>query len=177
VSVIGPGEVPQEWGAARSKTVTWWNPAITSTMSNGRTGLEFMQALLVGEVPSAPMARLMGIYLVEVERGRVVFQVEPDESVYNPIGLVHGGLLCTLADSAAGCAVHTTLDVGIDYTTIDINVNLLRPVTLDSGLLRATGVVTKPGRRVALASVEIHDSVGKLVATASSNCLIIPRSQ
>jgi len=175
MNVIGQSEAPQEWGATRSKTVTWWNPTITSTMGNGRTGLEFIKALLAGDVPSAPIARLLGINLVEVERGRVVFQVEPDESVYNPIGLVHGGLLCTLADSAAGCAVHTTLDVGVGYTSIDINVNFLRPVTLDSGRLRATGVVTKPGRSVALASVEIHDNAGKLVATASSNCLVIPR--
>ena len=99
---------------------------------------------------------------------------EPDESVYNPIGLVHGGLLCTLADSVAGCAVHTTLDAGVGYTSIDITVNFLRPVTLESGRLRATGVVTKAGRKVALAAVEIHDSSDKLVATASSNCLIIP---
>jgi uncharacterized protein (TIGR00369 family) len=104
----------------------------------------------------------------------VVFEARPDESVYNPIGLVHGGLVCTLADSAAGCAVHTTLDAGVAYTSIDLTVNYLRPVTLHSGPLRATGVVTKPGRKVALASVEIHDGTGKLAATASSNCLIIP---
>jgi uncharacterized protein (TIGR00369 family) len=107
----------------------------------------------------------------------VVFEVVPDESVCNPIGMVHGGLFCTLADSVAGCAVHATLDAGVGYTSIDINVNFLRPVTLESGQLRATGVVTKPGRKVALASVEIHDGAGKLVGTASSNCLIIPRAE
>jgi uncharacterized protein (TIGR00369 family) len=133
-----------------------------------------MQALVSGEGPPAPIAMLIGMYAVEVEMGRVVFEVDPDESVYNPLGLVHGGLLCTLADSVAGCAVHTTLDVGVGYTSIDITVNYLRPVTLESGRLRATGVVTEPGRQVALASVEIHDSANKLVATASSNCLIIP---
>jgi uncharacterized protein (TIGR00369 family) len=115
-----------------------------------------MQALVSGEGPPAPIAMLIGMYAVEVEMGRVVFEVDPDESVYNPLGLVHGGLLCTLADSVAGCAVHTTLDVGVGYTSIDITVNYLRPVTLESGRLRATGVVTKPGRKVALASVEIH---------------------
>jgi uncharacterized protein (TIGR00369 family) len=143
-------------------------------MSVGRTGLEFMQALISGEGPLAPIAMLIGMRAVEVEMGRVVFEVDPDESVYNPLGLVHGGLLCTLADSVAGCAVHTTLGAGVGYTSIDITVNYLRPVTLESGRLRAIGVVTKPGRKVALASVEIHDSADKLVATASSNCLIIP---
>jgi uncharacterized protein (TIGR00369 family) len=133
-----------------------------------------MQALAAGEVPPPPIAMLMGMYPIEVGRGRVVFEARPDESVYNPIGLVHGGLVCTLADSAAGCAVHTTLDAGVAYTSIDLTVNYLRPVTLHSGPLRATGVVTKPGRKVALASVEIHDGTGKLAATASSNCLIIP---
>ena len=85
-----------------------------------------------------------------------------------------GGLVCTLADSIAGCAVHTTLDAGIGYTSIDITVNYLRPVTVDSGTLVAVGRVTKPGRRVALAAAEIHDGAGQLVATASSNCLVFP---
>jgi len=108
------------------------------------------------------------------ERGLAQFECVPDESAYNPIGVVHGGLVCTLADSVAGCAVHTTLDAGIGYTSIDITVNYLRPVTVDSGTLVAVGRVTKPGRRVALAAAEIHDGAGRLVATASSNCLVFP---
>lgn len=175
--VLDPAHAPASWGDARSKTVTWWDPAATSSIAAGRSGLEFMRALVAGEGPPAPIAMLMGMRAVEVGPGRVVFEVVPDESVYNPIGMVHGGLLCTLADSVAGCAVHTTLDAGVGYTSIDISVNFLRPVTLGSGQLRATGVVTKPGRKVALASVEIHDGAGKLVGTASSNCLIIPRAE
>jgi uncharacterized protein (TIGR00369 family) len=108
-----------------------------------------------------------------VHHGLAVFECTPDESVYNPIGLVHGGLACTLADSAAGCAVHTTLEPGARYTSIDITVNYLRPVTLASGTLVATGRVTKPGRRVALATAEVTDDAGRLVATATSNCLIL----
>jgi uncharacterized protein (TIGR00369 family) len=87
---------------------------------------------------------------------------------------VHGGLVCTLLDSVAGCAVHTTLAAGMGYTSIDITVNYLRAVTTESGTLVATGRVTKPGRRVALANAEVHDGTGKLVATASSNCLVMP---
>ena len=108
-----------------------------------------------------------------VERGLAQFECSRTVA-YNPIGVVHGGLVCTLADSVAGCAVHTTLDAGIGDTSIDITVNYLRPVTLDSGTLVAVGRVTKPGRRVALAAAEIHDGAGRLVATASSNCLVFP---
>ncbi len=100
--------------------------------------------------------------------------MHPDESVHNPIGVVDGGLLCTPADSVAGCAVHTTLDAGVGYTSIDITLNHLHAVTLDSGVLRATGVVTRPRRRVALAFTEIRDGAGRLIATASSNRHIVP---
>jgi uncharacterized protein (TIGR00369 family) len=113
--------------------------------------------------------------MVEIEPGRVVFECELDESVYNPIGMVHGGLAWTLADTVIGCAVHTTLEAGVAYTSIDLNVSYLRPVTLASSPVRATGLVTKPGRRVAFASAEIVDSAGKLVATATGSCLIMDR--
>ena len=139
----------------------------------GLSGLEFMRALSQGTIPPAPIAQLLGMRAVKVDVGLVVFACTPDESVYNPIGLVHGGLMCTMADSAAGCAVHTTLAAGVGYSSIDITVNFLRPVTLASGTLTATGRVVKPGRRVATAAVEIADGAGKLVATASSSCLVM----
>jgi uncharacterized protein (TIGR00369 family) len=110
---------------------------------------------------------------VEVGDGRVVFECRPDQSAYNPIGVVHGGLVCTLADTVAGCAVHSTLGRGVAYTSIDISVNYLRPVTSGSGVLRATGLVTKRGKRVAFATAEIVDGAGKTVATAASNCLVM----
>ena len=116
---------------------------------------------------------LMGFTMREVEPGRVMFDCVPDESAYNPIGVVHGGLVCTLADTVAACAVHTTLDVGVAYTSIDLNVSYLRPVTKDTGILRATGILTKPGRRVAFSSAEIAGEDGKLVATATSSCLVM----
>jgi len=137
------------------------------------SGLEFLYAVRDGTLPRPPIAQLMGFSLVEVEPGLAVFECTPDESVYNPIGLVHGGLVCTLADSAAGCAVQSTLEAGVAYTSIDINVTYLRPVTKDTGLIRATGRVTKPGRRVAYATVEVADRTGKLVAQATSSCLVM----
>ena len=119
------------------------------------------------------MAAVLGFTIDEVEPGRVVFSCAPDASTYNPTGVVHGGLVCTLADSATACAVHSTLDAGVAYTSIDLAVSYLRPVTTDSGVLRAEGVVTKPGRRVAFARAEIVDGAGRTVATATSSCLVM----
>jgi uncharacterized protein (TIGR00369 family) len=165
---------PREaWGPPRSKVVTWYDQAATVAGGAGLSGLGFMQALIDGKIPPPPIAQLLNMRPTKVDHGLAVFECTPDESVYNPIGLVHGGLLCILADSAAGCAVHTTLEPGVGYTSIDITVNYLRPVTLGTGTLVATGRVTKPGRRVALATAEVTDGAGRLVATATSNCLIV----
>ncbi len=167
-------EPQPEWGPPRSKTVQWWDPSLTAAQAAGRSGLEFVRALADGKIPPPPIAMLFGMVPTQVERGLVQFECVPDESAYNPIGVIHGGLVCTLADSVAGCAVQTTLDAGIGYTSIDITVNYVRPVTADGSTLVAVGRVTKPGRRVALATAEIHDGAGRLVATASSNCLVFP---
>jgi uncharacterized protein (TIGR00369 family) len=153
--------------------VTWFDPATPAAAAAGLSGLEFMQAIAEGRLPPPPIAQLLGMRPSKVERGLVAFACTPDESVYNPIGVVHGGFVCTLADTVTGCAVHTTLDAGTFYTSIDITVNYLRPVTLASGALLATGKVIKPGRRVALAAAEIHDAGGRLVATAPRNCLVM----
>jgi len=117
---------------------------------------------------------VMNMTLGEVEPGRVTFTCEPDESHYNPIGTVHGGFVCTVLDSVAGCAVHSTLPLGVGYTSLEIKVNYLRPVNATTGPLVAVGTVTKPGSRVAFAEGTIHDSEGRLVATASSTLLVFP---
>jgi uncharacterized protein (TIGR00369 family) len=88
---------------------------------------------------------------------------------------VHGGYVCTLADTVAACAVHSTLEAGTIYTSIDLNVSYTRKVTRDSGTLRAVGTVVKPGRRVAFCRADIFDGAGKVVATATSSCLVMPR--
>jgi uncharacterized protein (TIGR00369 family) len=159
----------------RSRTIVWDDPAALVAEAAGLSGLAFLEALVDGRLPQPPIANLLQFHLCEVRPGEAVFECTPDESMFNPIGVIHGGLVCTLADSAAGCAVHTTLDAGVGYTSIDITVNYLRPVTLESGTLRATGRVVKPGRRVALASAEVHDQRGRLVANATSNCLVFPQ--
>ena len=133
-----------------------------------------MTKIADGELPGAPIASHFGMDVVAVGPGTVTFRCLPDESHYNPIGTVHGGLVCTLLDSALGCATHTTLPAGSGYTSIEIKVNYLRPVTAASGALICRGRVTKPGRRVAFAEGEVVDSQGKVVATASGSLLIFP---
>jgi uncharacterized protein (TIGR00369 family) len=108
----------------------------------------------------------------EVEPGRVVFSCVPDESAYNPIGAIHGGLICTLLDSVTGCAVHSTLPQGKGYTSVEIKVNYLKAVRLSSGLLTATGTLVKAGSRVGFAEGVVTDASGAVVATASSTLLI-----
>lgn len=99
--------------------------------------------------------------------------VAPNESHYNPIGSVHGGFYVTLLDSVCGCAVHTTLPAGVGYTSLEIKTNFLRPMTVETGKVTAKGWVTKAGRSAAFAEGEIRDQSGKLLATASSVCLIV----
>jgi uncharacterized protein (TIGR00369 family) len=165
---------PVHWGDERSRTVTWWDPAVTATGGRERSGLDAMRAMRDGVLPPPPIGRLLGMDLVEVEEGRVVFTCQVDESLYNPLGAVHGGIVCTLLDSVAGCAVHTTLARGLGYTSIELKVNYLRAVLAGSGPLTAVGTVVKPGRRVAFAEGQVSDAAGRLVATASSSLLVFP---
>jgi len=109
-----------------------------------------------------------------VDEGRVEFRCSPDESHYNPIGRVHGGFVCTVLDSAAGCAVQSTLPAGVGYTSLDLTVSYLRGLHHDSGELLAVGTVVKPGRRVAFAEARVTDAQGRLVATATSTLLVFP---
>lgn len=163
--------VRPEWGEARAKTVHWFDPPAVAA---GLSGLEVMRATIDGTIAAAPMDMLLEMWPTAAKAGRVVFGCRPDRSMYNTAGVVQGGLVCTMLDSAAACAVWTTLKAGFGFTSIDITVNFLRPVTVASGPLVATGIVTKPGRRVALATAEVVDAAGKTVAVGSSNCLIIP---
>jgi uncharacterized protein (TIGR00369 family) len=165
---------PPAWGDARSRTVTWHDPLITAAGALERSGLETMQAIRDGVLPAPPIAQLMQFDIRVLEEGLVEFGCTLDESVYNPIGVVHGGLVCTLLDTVAGCAVHTTLPKGMAYTSIELKVNYLRAVHASSGPLTAIGRVVKPGRRVAFAEGEILDAQGRSVATASSSLLVFP---
>lgn len=145
---------------------------MTDTSPWTMSGREFLQAIADGDLPPAPIAETLGFALTRVEAGEVWFAGTPDGSVYNPIGAVHGGLVCTLLDSVCGCAVHSTLPAGTGYTSVEIKVNYLRPVRAGDELT-AHGWVTKPGRRVAFAEGDVRDAEDRVVATGSSTLLIM----
>lgn len=161
----------------REKTISWHDVDESLAAMPALSGLEYLQKMAAGELPAAPISGHMSMELTDAREGLVTFTCHPDASHYNPIGTVHGGLVCTVLDSALGCAVHSTLPAGMGYTSIEIKVNYLRPVRLDSGPLVCTGRVTKPGRRAAFAEGEIVDRHGKTVATASGSLLVFPHEQ
>lgn len=163
------------WGEPRSKTVTWHDPMATAEAGARMSGLDYLTAVAEGRLPGSPIGGLMEFGLTSVTEGEVVFTCRPDESSYNPIGVVHGGLVCTLLDSVTACAVHSTLPLGTGYTSLDISVSYLRPVTRETGLLTARGWVTRAGRRAAFSEGEVRDPQGKVVATAKSTCLVFAR--
>ena len=162
-----------EWGEARERTISWHDPLVGAGAGRAMTGLDYLRAMLDAELPPPPIAATLGFTLGSVAAGEATFVGTPDESVYNPIGVVHGGFVCTLLDSAIGCAVHTTLPAGVGYTSIEIKVSYLRPITAVSGELTAHGWVTKPGRRVAFAEADVRDAAGKVLATATGSCLVM----
>ena len=164
----------ETWGEPRTKTVSWHDPIAAAQAAAEMSGLAYLQAIRDGDLPGAPIGALMGFRVAGLEEGEAVFTCTPDESLYNPIGVVHGGLVCTLLDSVCGCAVQTTLPQGVAYTSLEIKVSYLRPVHGTSGPLLATGEVVKPGRRVAFAEGDVRTADGKVVATATSTCLVFP---
>lgn len=135
------------------------------------TGLETLQAMLAsGRAP--PIARTLRFDLVEVERGRAVFRGTPGEHAYNPIGAIHGGYAATLLDSALGCAVHSCLDAGQAYTTLELKVSYHKALTRETGPVDAEGKVLTIGRRVAFAEARLVDAQGRLYASATSTLLV-----
>jgi len=136
------------------------------------SGMAYVQAIVTGELPAPPISELMGFSLVLAEPGRAVFEMEPGPQHYNPIGSVHGGIALTLLDSAMGCAVHTTLDAGVGYTTLEVKTNFVRPITADTGVIRCEGIVIHQGSRIATAEGKLTDPSGKLLAHGTTTCLI-----
>jgi uncharacterized protein (TIGR00369 family) len=136
-------------------------------------GLDFLCAIRDGRLPPPPIAQLLGFRLVEVDTGHAVFEVQPGEQHYNPIGVVHGGLAMTLLDSAMGCAVQTHMPAGGSYTTLEAKTNLVRAITSSTGVLRAIGKTLHIGSRVATAEARLVDRAGKLYAHATSTCMVL----
>ncbi|MGY6019424.1 PaaI family thioesterase [Streptomyces spinosirectus] len=158
----------------RSRTYDWDDPAISAAAVGQDSGLHFLREMLAGRLPSPPIAATLGMALEEVDHGHAVFSLEPGEEHYNPIGSVHGGIYATMLDSAAGCAVQSTLPQGIGYTSVDLTVKFLRPVTADTGKVRAVGRILSSGRRTALAEAQLLDPADRLLAHATSTCMLFP---
>ena len=138
-------------------------------------GLDFMRAIASGEIEQPPIARLLGFGVVEVEEGRALFSAEPGEQHYNPIGVVHGGLAATLLDSAMGCAVHTTLEAGWSYGTLDLSARFVRPITKDTGRILCEGVVVHRGGKLATTEGRLWaEETGKLLAHGTGSALLLP---
>ena len=156
----------------RSFTVRWEDPGIIVRATPTMHGLDFLRAIKDGRIPTPPVARLIGLRLTEVEAGRVVFEIDPAEYHYNPAGAVHGGITCTALDSAATCAVHSTLSAGTVPTTLEIKINYLRPIRCETGTMRCEAALIHKGNRTAVAEAKMLDSTGLLYAYAVSTCLI-----
>jgi uncharacterized protein (TIGR00369 family) len=158
----------------RTRTYEWEDPELTAAAVGRVSGLEFLRDLAAGRLPAPPVSATLDMALEEVEFGRAVFSLLPGEEHYNPIGSVHGGVFATLLDSAAGCAVQSTLPTGMAYTSLDLNVKFLRRITVDTGRVRAVGTVLNGGRRTALAEAKLIDDQDRLLAHATSSCLLFP---
>ncbi|HSI79535.1 MAG TPA: PaaI family thioesterase [Solirubrobacterales bacterium] len=158
----------------RSRTLTWQDPLASAAAGAELAGIDYLRAIVAGEIPPPPIAVMLRAAPVEIADGRVIFEGHPGEEHYNPIGVVHGGYASTLLDSVIGCAVHTTLPAGVAYATLTLEVKFVRPITGDTGAVRAEAEVIHRGRRQATAEAKLvaADS-GKLLAHATSTCMIL----
>lgn len=143
-------------------------PDVAATMS----GIDLLQAMIAGRLPGPPIMDTLGFTLAEIEFGRAVFEGIPALRHYNPLGTVHGGYTATLLNSCMGCAVHSTLPKGVGYATLEFKVSLVRAVTVDTGLVRAEGKIINAGRRVATSEGRLTDAQGRLLAHATTTCLV-----
>jgi uncharacterized protein (TIGR00369 family) len=157
------------WGDPRTRTITWYDPSIGLAAAAELTGRQFLQAIIDGQLPRPPFAALTGAQLVSVDDGVAVFRFTPEESTLNPLGVVHGGMLCTLLDSAAGCAVHTQLPAGVGMSSIEIKVTFLSAVKARGGTLEVEGRALRVGRQVAFAEAHARAGDRKLVAHATTS--------
>jgi uncharacterized protein (TIGR00369 family) len=137
-------------------------------------GMEQLMLIFDGVLPPPPIAETLGMVDFGGERGAISVGLDPEHRHYNPLGTVHGGVLATMLDTAAACSVHSTLEPGERYTSLDLTVKFLRPVTVESGRLRAVGKVVQRGRRTSLAEAQVFDAADRLVAHATSTCMVFP---
>ena len=157
----------------RTRTHIWDDPTTTADAARGMSGLELLEAVSRGDLPAPPIMSTLGFEGFEVGPGWARFSLTPAEHHYNPIGSVHGGVAATLLDSALACAVHSSLAAGTGYTTLDLRVTFVRPLTATTGPVRCEGRVIHVGSRVASAEGRITDAEGRLYAHGSATCLVM----
>jgi uncharacterized protein (TIGR00369 family) len=158
---------------ARHFEMTWQDPMASAQAGLQMAGLDYMQAVVDGEIGRPPIATLLGMEVVEVEEGRALFGLDPTERHYNPIGVVHGGIAATILDSAMGCAVHTTLPAGWSYGSLDLSARYVRPITATTGRILCEGVVVHRGRSTATTEGRVWaEDGGKLLAHGSGSALL-----
>lgn len=141
----------------------------------GLTGRQHLQAIIDGSLPAPPIAKLLSFALVEVGEGEVVFEATPGPDLLNPLGGVHGGWALTLIDTVTGCAAHSTLPAGVGFASIETKANFSRPITADTGLVRAEGRVLNKGRTIISAEGRITDRDGRMLAHGTSTLMVLPR--
>jgi uncharacterized protein (TIGR00369 family) len=164
--------------AVRSRTITWDDPGRLAARGRELSGLELLKEIMAGEIPAPPIALLMGFQPIEVEQGRAVFTALPGPEHYSPLGAVHGGLAATLLDTVMACAVHTGLEAGVGYTTVELSLNYVRPITEATGPIRAEGRVVHLGSRIATAEGQVHaEGDGRLLAHGTTTILILRSAQ
>jgi uncharacterized protein (TIGR00369 family) len=157
----------------RRRETAWEDPRPSAKAAAGMTGLEFLRGVRDGTFPAPPIGVTLGFELTEVDEGRTVFTCVPGEHHYNPIGIVHGGLVSTLIDSATGTAVHTTLAKGELYATVNLSVDMLRPLTDTTGPIRAESTVVHRGSNIGISTAEVTGvDNGKVYARGQSTCFI-----
>jgi uncharacterized protein (TIGR00369 family) len=167
-----PASAHEAWGEPRTRELTWFDPLQIAAQAPLMSGLEFLRRMRDGVIPPPPIAAHFGLDIDVVEEGRVTFTCAPDESGFNPIGTIHGGVLCTLLDTVCGCAMQSVLPQGKGYTSVEIKVNYVKAVRGNSGPLTAEGTVVKAGSRVGFTEGVVRDATGAVVATASSTLLV-----
>lgn len=157
----------------RTRTTTWHDPRDVVAALAELDGLEVLERTLAGDLPYPPIAQTFGMRLVEVEDGRVVWEAEPGEHLYNPIGTVHAGFVTTLLDSAMGTAFVSVAEAGTRWTTLELKANFTRAITADTGVVRCVGTIVHRGRKVVTTEAKAEDAEQRLLAHATSTILVL----
>ena len=150
-------------------------PPLVASLERAGTGLEYLQKIVSGEYPGVPIGEHLGFRIASVEKGRVVIVGRPDRRSYNLLNTVHGGWTAAILDTAMALSNLSTLAADQAFTTLDIRINYLRPITVETGEVRAEGQLIQGGRRVAYCEAKLVDAAGKLLAHGTGSCLILPR--